>query len=179
MWAACCTALFGSLRAGECTTESASFDSARHLALDDVQVDRSTNPSVVYINIKVSKTELFRKGYLLRIGATHSHVCAVKALMNYLHLRGQTPEPLFTHENGLPLTRCFLTTWLRDAVVRLGIESNYSGRSLRIGAATTAAVVGIPDHLIKTLGRWLSDAYQTYIQTPSEVLDKVAARLVS
>ena len=34
------------------------------------------------------------------------------------------------------------------------------------GGATTAAARGVPDHLIKTLGRWSSDAYQIYIRTP-------------
>jgi hypothetical protein len=47
------------------------------------------------------------------------------------------------------------------------------------GAATTTASVGIPDHLIKTMGRWLSDAYKMYIHTSSSIIDGVAARLVT
>jgi hypothetical protein len=33
----------------------------------------------------------------------------------------------------------------------------------------SAVRVGLPDHLIKTLGRWVSGAYQLYIRTPPEV----------
>ena len=72
-----------------------------------------------------------------------------------------------------------LVAWLKSALDRLGIECNYSGYSFRIGAATTAATVGIPDHLIKTMGRWLSDAYQLYIHTSLIILDGVANRLLS
>ncbi len=63
-------------------------------------------------------------------------------------------------------------------MTRIGESGHYSGHTSRIGAATTAASVGIPDHPIKTLGRWISDAYQLYIQTPPAVLESVASRLV-
>ena len=86
---------------------------------------------------------------------------------------------LFMHKTGLPLTRETLVAWLKSALARLGIEGNYSGHSFRIGAANTAATVGIPDHLIKTMGRWLSNVCQLYIHTPSIILNGVAARLLS
>ena len=96
--------------------------------------------------------------------------------MNYLHLRRNKPGPLFLRENGLPLTRDVFITWLRNNFARLGLKGNYSGHSFRIGAATTAAAAGIPDHLIKTLGRWLSNAYQIYIRPPPSILEGVAGR---
>ena len=36
---------------------------------------------------------------------------------------------------------------------------------------------GVPDHLIKELGRWSSNAYQTYIRTPTEALASLSTRL--
>ena len=178
-WAACCTGFFGFLRSGEFTTSTSTYDATTHLSLADVKVDGIINPTVLYLRIKSSKTDQFRQGQTLRIGATNSTVCAVRAMMIYLHHRGDRPGPLFRHETGVPLTRSSLVTWLKDAVARFGLEGNYPSHSFRTGAATTAAAVGIPDHLIKTLGTWISDAYQLYIRTALAVIEGVAARLVS
>lgn len=176
-WAACCTAFYGFLRSGEITTSSNKFDTRVHLALSDIKVDSKYNPNVMMVTIKCSKTDPFRKGHVLRIGVAKSQVCAVKAVVHYLHKRGGRNGPLFMHQNGLPLTRATLTTWLKEMALRVGLEGNFSGHSFRIGAASTATSVGIPDHLIKTLGRWLSNAYQLYIRTPTEILDSMAARM--
>jgi hypothetical protein len=57
-------------------------------------------------------------------------------------------------------------------------DSKYLGRSFRIGVAATAVQQGIPDSLIKTLGRWESSAYTIYICTPRETLCNVAQILM-
>ena len=176
-WAVCCTGIFGFLRSGEFAMGS-SYDPKIHLSLADISVDRTINPQVLLLHIKASKTDQFRKGHTLRIESTNSSVCAVRAMTNYLHLRGNKAGPLFVHETGHPLTRKDLVACIKDATARIGLEGNYSGHSFRVGAATTAATVGIPDHLIQTMGRWLSDAYQLYIHTPTNVIEGVAVRLV-
>ena len=48
--------------------------------------------------------------------------------------------------------------------------SNYASHSFKIGAATTAAAAGLPPAVIKTLGHWKSNAYETYIQYPPSEL---------
>ena len=54
----------------------------------------------------------------------------------------------------------------------------YTGHRFRIGAATTAAHVGVEDSVIKMLGRWESSAYQQYLRTPQDALAAISARLI-
>ena len=60
-----------------------------------------------------------------------------------------------------------------------GYQGSYWSHSFWIGAASTAAVRGVPDHLTKTLDRWSSDdAYERYIRTPIGILTQVSSQLV-
>ena len=90
--------------------------------------------------------------------------------MNYLALRGDVPGPLFLLQNGQPLSRNILTDWLRQIMASARVPGNFSSHSFRIGAATVAARNGVPDHLIQSMGRWSSNAYQLYIRTPAKAL---------
>jgi hypothetical protein len=91
-----------------------------------------------------------------------------------------TNGPLFIHASGKPLTKQILTTETRKLLTKAGFDAlNYAGHSYRIGAATTAAEAKLPSWLIKTLGRWSSDCYERYIQTPTSTLSGVSAMLAN
>ncbi len=71
-----------------------------------------------------------------------------------LSTRGAGPGPLFRFQDGKPLTRARLVDRTQEALSRAGVDSEpYSGHSLRSGAATTAARMGVQDSTIKMLGR--------------------------
>ena len=106
LWAACCTGFFGFLRSGEFTTQSAKFDAR-----------------VPWV--KFSKTDPSCQGDTICLGVSGNIICPVLSLLRYLHIRGGDPGPLFRHTNGVSLTRATLTTWLRTAVSRAGIEGNF------------------------------------------------------
>ena len=179
-WAACSLGYFGLLRASKFTVPNlSSFSSSLHLSVQDVAVDSSSTPSSMRIRIKGSKTDPFRKGCFVHIGLGRHPLCAVQAMMSYLASRGDTPGPLFLFTNGQPLTRTGLTDWLRRIMAANQIPGNFSSHSFRIGAATVAARNGVPDHLIQTMGRWSSNAYQLYIRTPADALAALSQKLAS
>ena len=105
MWAACCTAFFGFLRCLEFTVPSLQeFDPEVHLTIKDIAIDKIVEPSVVRVTIKQSKTDPFRQGINLFLGATEHTVCPIKAILPYLVLRGKKDGPLFITAKGTPLT---------------------------------------------------------------------------
>lgn len=173
LWAAFTLAFFGFLRSSEFTCNG-KFDKSCHLTKSDVVFHPSfAQPSYLVITIKKSKTDPFRETVKLTIAKSNSTICAVSALREYfLQTRNHgRQQPIFQFKDNRNLTRSSLTGNLRALLSVCGIDSsNYSSHSFRIGAATTAGAAGLPDWLIKVLGRWKSNAYQAYIQTPKQTI---------
>ena len=136
LWAACCLGFIGFLCAGEFTTNS-SFDPSIHLAM--------CRPI-----LWCSKTDPFCVGCDLYVGQGNSLICPVVALTNFLALHGPSPGPLFCYADGRPLTWQLLSSTVQAILNSTSYHGSYSGHSFWIGAATTAASRGVPDHLIKT-----------------------------
>ena len=100
------------------------------------------------------------------------------ALLPYLVLRGTTPGPLFVLASGAFLTNQKFTKMVRSILERAGVDhTKYASHSFCIGAATSAAAVGIEDAHIKMLGRWESAAYQIYVRTPRKQLARLSKLL--
>ena len=60
LWAAACTCFFGFLRCREAVISSeTSYDPQVNLSLEDVHINSRIQPSLVEVNIKVSKTDPF------------------------------------------------------------------------------------------------------------------------
>ena len=181
LWAASCICFFGFMRAGEITVLSdTAYDASTHLSVKDVSVDSKSNPGMVKLHLKASKTDPFRQGVDIFVGKTTDRLCPVAALLSYIAVRGYGEGPLFIFSDGRFLTRDRFVAKVREAMSLAGLNYNdYSGHSFRIGAATTAAQKGISDSTIKMLGRWKSSAYALYIKTPRDHLAKFSTTLVS
>ena len=179
LWAACCVGFFGFLRCGEfLVPDDATFTSETHLALTDISFTTQRGTQVFHINIKASKTDQFRSGALVVLAATASDICPVQALLDYLGQRGNQPGPLFLTSTWQPLHRRSFVTQVQQALQEAGIDgSMFNGHSFRIGAATTASSVGIPETIIQRLGRWQSSAYQGYIRPNPDDLVTVSRQL--
>ena len=181
MWAACCLAFFGFLRVSEFTIPSQEqYDQSCHLSLSDISVDSRNNPRLLRVSIKQSKTDPFRRGVDLHLGATDETLCPVRGMLPYLALRGGQKGPLFMLKDGRGLTRQLFSTALNNLLEELHMDSgSYNTHSFRIGAATSAKTANIPDTYIKMMGRWKSDSYQRYIKTPPDELAKLSKYLTA
>lgn len=179
LWAACCLGFFGFLRSGEFTISSNRYDPSWHLSIQDISVDSITNPSVLQVHVKGSKTDQFRQGTCITVGRTESHICPVKAVLTYIAARGFQPGPLFCNRNGSALTRQQLVAQLRATLAEEGVDcTRYSGHSFRIGAASTAAAKGLADSTIQSLGRWKSESFKRYIRMPHTEVAAISDQLV-
>ena len=181
VWAAFTLAFFAFLRCGEFTYQGTSkFRPQFDLSADCVSFYPSlVCPQQMSVFLKASKTDYFRTGHSLVIACSPSPICAVSAMRDYL-LAARPQGPLFSFQSGRFLTRSVVVNLLRDAARHAGLPyQSLKGHSFRIGAASTAAAAGLPDWLIKVLGRWSSDSYQLYIRTPKNVLLSAAPRMAS
>lgn len=174
-WAACTLAYFGFLRAAEFTVPSVEvFDRKLHLQPSDLAFDSHSNPTCLRVHLKTSKTDPFGKGCYIHIGRGLGTLCAVQAMAKYLHSRGGDPGPLFIFSTGQTLSRHRLSTRLQAILSGAQLPGKFNTHSFRIGAATVAARNGVPDHLIKALGRWTSNAYLLYTRTPADSLAQIS-----
>ena len=111
------------------------------------------------INIKNKKLISLKRGFMIVLGKIDSQICPVAAILTYLHLRGQKNGLMVIFKDGSPLTRDEFSCLVNQTVKNAGWQGNFTTHSFRVGAAPTAAALGVPDHMIRALGRWNSDAY--------------------
>ena len=92
------------------------YDAQSHLCFDDIQVDNRASPTLIQVRIKASKTDPFRHGVTLHIGATNGPLCPVAAVLSYMVARGSAAGPLFTWADGRYLTREKFVSRVRAAL---------------------------------------------------------------
>ena len=184
--AVCVTAFFGFLRCAEFTvTNDKDFDPAYNLCLGDL----TFHENHAELLLKSSKTDPFRQGIVIQLfkNTTNYKLCPYNTLQTYLTRRNNkfvdrqnSLEPLFLTESGIPLTRSCFILHVKQIISRLGLDTtSYSGHSFRVGAASSACAARLEDHLIRTLGRWSSDCYRTYIRTPQQVIQEAQKALLT
>ena len=181
LWAVSVTTFFTFCRSGEIViADEGTYDQNSHLSYRDVFVDNPKCPSMITLLLRHSKTDQARKGVRVVMGKTGNDLCPVSALLRYLALRGNGPGPLFLLADGRPLTKSRLVKEIRSALEEANLPAkNFAGHSFRIGAATTAAAVGMEDSLIQTLGRWRSSAFLLYVRLDIRRLASVSNSLAN
>ena len=118
------------------------------------------------VAIRKSKMDPFRNGCSITIWATRTSLCPLQAMERFLSRYSYLNGALFRFFNGVCLARRRLSECIQSALS----DVNLNTHSFRIGGASAAAAMGIPDSTILILGRWASNAYRTYLRLPTSTI---------
>lgn len=144
------------------------FDELINLKLKNINF----HDSHMTILIERSKTDQLREGTNLIIARTHTALCPVQMLRNWLNLFDDMPSNsyifrafyknkagnLLFKSTNKPIAYSTVRDKLKKSLEKIGLDSKkYGMHSLRSGAASAAANSGINDRLFKRHGRWRSD----------------------
>ena len=185
LWAAVALGFFGFLCGSECLSP-ARGKYHRQRTLQHRHLESQSDRLVV--RIPASKTDQLGKGALVTIYPSGSDVCAVAAMQAYLPGTPRRPhDPVFAYSDGGLLTiRCSQAIRLLSELLTIAELNRWLKRwcgdgislhSLRIGATTAAARVGLPSWQLQSCGRWRSDAYRRYIRQEANWTKCVSRRL--
>ena len=106
LWAASCLCFFGFLRMGEVIVQlDTAYDLAVHLNWEDVRVNSRSQPQWLKVRIKASKSDHFRQGVYIYVGAMGEWLCPVAAVLSYMAQDTHHESPLFRFKDGSPLTK--------------------------------------------------------------------------
>ena len=119
------------MRAGEFTVPSdPGNDASTHLSDKDMLVDSKSNPGMVKLHLKASKTDPFRQGVDIFIGKTADRLCPVVVLLSYIAVRERVwrGPAFFFFSNGWFLTHDRFVAKVREAMSLAGLNyDEYSG----------------------------------------------------
>ena len=149
------TAFFGFLRVSEYTKTCAGHS----LLISGCDVSASkaviTIPSSKFGNTAVKLALPAQK---------NKYTCPIYNLRRYLSVRPKNKnDQLFLYADGKPISDDSVRRWLRVLCMALHTDV-VTPHALRIGGATWAASQGWPDSVIRSHGRWKSDAFLQYIR---------------
>ncbi|XP_048241253.1 uncharacterized protein LOC125374418 [Haliotis rufescens] len=95
----------------------------------------------------------------------HFVVCCLQFEVILVNSTKVLSSSTFLHYSTSPVTQFQFRAVLAKALRFIGCStSSYKSHSFRTGAATTAAIQGIPEQTIKEWGRWKSNAFKSYIK---------------
>lgn len=159
------------LRVGEFTIRAQSSPDNKIVQFSDIAFPVLSDKShALQLTLRFFKGNTACTPFTLLIQPHRGILCPVKIMAQFIKLRGTSPGPLFRYTDAKAISRSQFNKILKQALESNGITAHIKPHSFRIGAATSACAVGIPDDTIQRLGRWKSDAYKRYIRMPQLTL---------
>lgn len=137
-------------------------DTPQHmLTLSHVTFQESSNTfQIKFTSFKHSKHQT----PVITLSSTSQTDCPVKALREYLTLRGSAPGPLYINSSHT-VTRQQFTRVFQSCLRYINHSTHsYNIHSFRIGRTTDMAQQNVPHSTIQQIGRWNSTAFMKYIR---------------
>ncbi|OBZ73566.1 hypothetical protein A0H81_06525 [Grifola frondosa] len=173
VWACATTIFWAVARVGEFTvTKLPAFDAAVHVTRRNIReaTDRSGLTETVFA---IPRTKSAPGGEDVFWARQEGPTDPQAALENHLMVNNPAAtEPLFgyKHQGSVrPLTRAFFLSHLSKAAERAGLQP-LQGHGLRIGGTLEYLLRGVPFDVVKSKGRWASDAFTLYLRRHAEIM---------
>lgn len=179
IWA-CLTSLFyGIARLGELTVPNLNaFKPGQFIEVSNVRKEKDRNGlEVTAIHIPFTKTSKAKgnsNGEDIFWAQQNDDTDPLFAFENHLQINNpKDGEHLFSYSTTSkarrPLTRQILLTGLTQALQKAGCEE-LKGHSFRIGGTLEYLLRNVPFQVVKTKGRWASDAFRVYLREHAQVM---------
>jgi len=170
------TAFYSMARAGEFTVPNLSSFQAeptKYVKRSDVrqEVDRNGLKTTVF---HLPRTKSSQAGEDISWAKQHGPSDPEVALANHFHVNNPPPDgALFAYKHSTnshrPLTKTKFIARLAKAAKEAGLNP-LQGHGIRIGATLEYLLRNIPFDVVKTMGRWASDAFQLYLRKHAQIL---------
>lgn len=185
LWAVMCMGVHGLFRLGELLPPSTE---KRALVLEDLKWVVANEHATV--RLRTSKTDPYGKGAHVNLFATGDDTCPIRAIKEVIAAQKEAKmpmgpkTPMFAVNADMRVPRKeFVVALMKKAVAAvarehptMGLESkDFAGHSLRRGGATSLALRGVRESVLRLLGRWVSDAVNLYIALPVQSLKQASA----
>ncbi|CAE7534189.1 unnamed protein product [Symbiodinium sp. CCMP2592] len=130
----------------------------------------------VQIVVRASKTDPEGESATRNLFRSDAAVCPVLATIEFLELRWSEATPHPEEKFFGELTRQDIQTALQTIAASLGEEAQaYTPHSLRFGGASAMWAGGMDSYVLRTWGRWNSDAFLAYLWTSRKASANTAA----
>lgn len=172
---ACLTTSFYSLaRLGELTVKSIKvFSPSQHVKRRDVLLDGEDRHGLRVSKIRIPRTKTSAEGEDIYWAEQSDESDPKAALINHFRINDPLPDHhLFAwkHPKGMrPLTRgAFLKRV--GIIAKQGGCPELKGHSIRIGGTLEYLLRGIPFDVVKSMGRWSSEAFTLYLRNHAMIM---------
>ena len=167
------TTFFSAARLGEFTLPSLkAFNLALHVKRADINLTQDRHGFKVTV-FHLPHTKCSVDGEDVYWAAQSGIIDPEAALTNHFTINNPPHDkPLFSwkHPHGLrPLTRTEFLKRINLAASELGIDS-LKGHGIRIGAILEDLLRGVPFDVVKSLGRWSSEAFLLYLRQHAVII---------